>query len=183
LYTQHREEEALSEFHRALKLDPRNTMAHATLGAVLRNRGQREEAITEYRRAIALDPGVAAMHAILGTLLSEQAMSEEATAELQRARDLDPHLANTLYTLSSEFVKQALRSASASGANATLIDACWLLVTAKHLAPADADYRAAMRRIDRRLGGRQTCPPRLAQVNARGMAGSNTEPFQAPRAH
>jgi Tfp pilus assembly protein PilF len=187
LFMQRQDDEALTQFHQALELNPGNAVAHATLGTVLRNRGQREDAIAEYRRALALDPGLATVHAFLGTLLFEQGTGGEAMVELQRARELDPHLSNSLHTLASELVQQALRSGSASQADATLIDACWALVTAKHLAPANVDYPAAVRRIDRRLGGRQHCPPGAEQVNSRKLptaaSGSNTAPFQAPKAH
>jgi hypothetical protein len=40
---------------------------------------------------------------------------------------------------------------SADEAGPTLIDACWLLVSASHLAPASAEYWTAIRQIDEKL--------------------------------
>jgi hypothetical protein len=56
------------------------------------------------------------------------------------------------------FIERASQSAAPSLANTILIDACWLLVTADHLAPGDADRSAGMQRIDERLAGQPRCP-------------------------
>jgi tetratricopeptide (TPR) repeat protein len=158
LYLQHRGDEAHTAFRRALELNPESALLHGSFGTILRDEGQHEDAITEYRRATALDPGQAVFHALLGTLLSEQPDSD-ALVEFRRALELDPDLAGSLYSAASSLMEQASQGWWADKSDANLIDACWLLVTANHLAPANLDYSRAMRRVGEKLGDRQHCPP------------------------
>jgi tetratricopeptide (TPR) repeat protein len=153
-------QQRFSDIHRrALELNPDSAIIHCSFGTILRDEGQREEAITEYRRATALDPGQAVFHALLGSLLSEQPDSDEAMAEFRRALELDPDLAGSLYGAASSLMEQASQERSAYKSDANLIDACWLLVTANHLAPANPDFSRAMRDADEKLEDRQHCPP------------------------
>jgi tetratricopeptide (TPR) repeat protein len=133
---------------------------HARYGTMLRDLGRREDAIVEYRRAIALDDGQAIYHALVGTLLFDLAQNDAAMIEFRRALELDPKLAGDLDTTANSLINPASHVRSADMANANLIDACWMVVTASHLAPADVDYSPAMRRINGKLQGQHHCPSR-----------------------
>ncbi len=158
--------EGLDELRRAIELSPNNADAHATLGAFLRNRNQSKDAIAEYRRAIDLDSGMAILHGVLGALLAQQGSRDEAKGELRRALELDPHLAGTLYALATGLVKRASRSSPKDLVSATMLDTCWVLVTARALAPTNQAYLAAIRRIDGKLGDGQHCPPQTGPANS-----------------
>jgi tetratricopeptide (TPR) repeat protein len=151
---------ALAELHLAVDLDPRNAEFRAGLGSVLRNAGRRDDAVAKFRQAIALESDQAAYHALFGSLLSDMGQGDAAAAEFQRALGLDPELPGELTDAARMFTGLAAGSASSDFANATLTDACWLVVTSERLAPDDADSRATMQRIDQQMQEQQHCPPR-----------------------
>jgi Flp pilus assembly protein TadD len=47
---------AIVELREALRLDPKNHLAHYNLGAILERKGDLQSALTEYRAAHTLDP-------------------------------------------------------------------------------------------------------------------------------
>src|SRR3990172_1554766 len=57
LLKQERLEEAVTEFQRAVELDPEYTAARLNLGYLYDRLGRLEEAMAEYRKVIELDPG------------------------------------------------------------------------------------------------------------------------------
>ncbi len=93
LSRQHKTDEAITEFRKAIELDPRYALPHYNLGVALREQGKTEEAIAEYRKAIELDPRDASPHYNLGNALHGQHKTEEAIAEYRKAIELDPRLA------------------------------------------------------------------------------------------
>ena len=101
LADQHKTEEAIAEYRKAIEIDPRYAAAHNNLGIGLRVQGKTEEAIAEYRKAIDLDPRYAAAHYNLGNALGVQGKTEEAIAEYRKAIDLDPRDAAAHYNLGS----------------------------------------------------------------------------------
>ena len=160
LYLRHEVNECLAELRIATDLDPGNAMWRSKLGSMLRDVGRREDAVVEYRRAIALDGDQAVYHALVGSLLSDLGQGDAAMAEFQRALALDPKLPGDLADAAGSLVEQAAKPGSPDLAKASLIDACWLLVTSGHLAPGGTDHVPAMRHIDELLRDQQQCPPR-----------------------
>jgi tetratricopeptide (TPR) repeat protein len=84
-----RRDEAISHYERVIRLDPNSAVAHANLGAALRQKGRRDEAIRHFEQAIQLDPNLASAHANLGAVLLEQGKLDEAVVHLQDAIRLD----------------------------------------------------------------------------------------------
>jgi predicted CXXCH cytochrome family protein len=82
----------ISEYQRALELDPDLTPAYLNWGASLYAKGRREEAIEVYRRGIAVNPLVAGLHYSLGIALDQEGKKQEAETEMALARKIDPHL-------------------------------------------------------------------------------------------
>ena len=60
---------AIAEDREALRLNPNNAAAHASLGVALRNKGDLDGAIAEYREALRLNPNNAEAHDNLGSAL------------------------------------------------------------------------------------------------------------------
>jgi tetratricopeptide (TPR) repeat protein len=88
LIAQHKTEEAIAEYRKAIELDPRDAAPHSNLGIALGDQGKTEEAIAEYRKAIELDPRDADPHKNLAIILRAQGKTKEADAEDQKAKEL-----------------------------------------------------------------------------------------------
>jgi tetratricopeptide (TPR) repeat protein len=91
LLDQRKTDEAITEYRKAIELDPRNAWPHNNLGfALMSGQGKIEEAIGEYRKAIELDPSLALPRRNLGNALHDQGKTDEAIAEYRKAIELDP---------------------------------------------------------------------------------------------
>lgn len=85
-------EKEISEYQRALELDPDLTPAYLNWGTTLYGKGRRQEAIEIYRRGIAVNPLVAGLHYSLAIALEQEGKKQEAEAEMTIAHGIDPHL-------------------------------------------------------------------------------------------
>ncbi len=85
-------ENEISEYRRALELDPDLAPAYLNWGAALYAKGRRDEAITVYRQGIGVNPLIAGLHYSLGIALDQEGKKQEAEAEMMLARKIDPHL-------------------------------------------------------------------------------------------
>jgi len=56
------ENRAITDYTRAIELDPRNVLAYNNRGNAYLPLGKLEEAIRDYNRAIEIDPGTAAIY-------------------------------------------------------------------------------------------------------------------------
>ncbi len=83
-------EEAMSEFERALEIDPADEFANLNLANLARAGGDHKRAITYYNKQIALKPDDAEAHGGLALSLLALGRNEEADAEIKRAAELAP---------------------------------------------------------------------------------------------
>jgi tetratricopeptide (TPR) repeat protein len=83
-------DEALSEFRRAVEVDPAFPAAQANLAFTLDRLGQADEALSAYEKAIALDPQNAALHNNLGVLRNKQGKYDEAVKAFEEALRINP---------------------------------------------------------------------------------------------
>ncbi len=81
---------ARTDAERALQLDEKLAEAHASLGALDNDQGDRAGSERELRRAIELSPGYPTAHQWYAELLGSEGRYDEANAEINRARELDP---------------------------------------------------------------------------------------------
>src|SRR5262249_53884245 len=81
-------DEASAAFHKAIELNPQQSLSHNGLGIILARQGKLDEAIREFQEAIAIDPKFAQAHLNLRTALVERGKLSEAipfyTRELKR---------------------------------------------------------------------------------------------------
>ncbi len=90
LLKQGRVEEAITEFRRAVELDPNYTAARLNL-AYAYERGERiEEAISQYKKVLEQEPNNLLGLNNLGVLYDRKGRCDEAIAALERALRLDP---------------------------------------------------------------------------------------------
>jgi serine/threonine protein kinase/tetratricopeptide (TPR) repeat protein len=102
-YVAHRQYEmALTEFNRALELQPNNALARAWCALVYRRRGEWERSLADFQRAQELDPRDARVPRNIGqTYLALRLWKDAERAEL-RALAIDPHdMPAAAYLLSS----------------------------------------------------------------------------------
>jgi tetratricopeptide (TPR) repeat protein/4-amino-4-deoxy-L-arabinose transferase-like glycosyltransferase len=85
-----RTDAALSEFARAVDIDPFNAPARRFLALILNKSGKTDEALQQAERAVELDPTNAAGHYILSVILAGQGQIKHAIGEAQRAAELGP---------------------------------------------------------------------------------------------
>ena len=88
-----RQDEAISAYQKAIKLDPDNVAARFNLAAILADKKLMDEATAEYRKAAEAHPRDsrnAEFRMRLGIILREQGRLDEAIAEFARAIDLFP---------------------------------------------------------------------------------------------
>jgi Flp pilus assembly protein TadD len=82
-------DQAISELHRALALDPGNHTAHYRLGDLLMQQGHYDAAEAEYHAALALGEDTPTLLA-LGLVALRTGRDEEAALHFNRAAQLDP---------------------------------------------------------------------------------------------
>jgi TolB-like protein len=94
-YWGHRQyENALTEFRRALELQPNNALARQFCGWVYRRRGEWERALAEVQRAEDLDPRDAQIPTNMGAIYAALRLWKDAERAELRALAIDPHNVN-----------------------------------------------------------------------------------------
>jgi len=94
-------QEAIEEFHRALRGNPQYVLARYDLGSVLQAQGRLDEAAREYEEALRWRPHSVALRYNLGCLLAAQGKFDEAIEQYQdalRSEPDDPEVRNNLGT-------------------------------------------------------------------------------------
>jgi len=81
---------SISEFQRAIALNPNYATAHHWYGNLLADLGRFDEAIAEVKRSIELDPLSLINNADLGQTLSVARRYDEAIAQLRKTLEIDP---------------------------------------------------------------------------------------------
>ena len=82
LYSQGETGKSISEYRKAIKLNPKFARAHSNLGLALEQQGKLDEAVAEYRKAIGLDLTIARYN--LGLALKKKGKNREAAKQLNR---------------------------------------------------------------------------------------------------
>ena len=78
----------LSDYSKAIKVNPNDAKAYVNRGVVYRNRQQSTLALSDFNRAIEIDPNFAEAYMNLGILHAEQRDYQQARLTLQKAQQL-----------------------------------------------------------------------------------------------
>lgn len=84
---------ALTNYEKAIEIDPNNSIAYNNLGILLKEKGELEKSEHMYKKVIALDPSFSAAYNNLGILLKEKGNLEEARRMYEKAIETDPNYA------------------------------------------------------------------------------------------
>jgi Flp pilus assembly protein TadD len=86
---QHRLDDALEEFRRAVEMEPRSGRAHYYLGVALQTLQRSDEAAREYQISLALNERFFLAHLNLGAILMSRRQYADAKQEFERAAELE----------------------------------------------------------------------------------------------
>jgi tetratricopeptide (TPR) repeat protein len=108
------DDNALTEFARAAKGDPKLPFLHFNMGLAYLHKQDYEEAAQEFQQDIAVEPDVAFSYDKLGTVYALEEKDAEAESSFRQALRLDPHLVSSQLGLAKIYQKQGKNSAALS---------------------------------------------------------------------
>jgi tetratricopeptide (TPR) repeat protein len=85
---------AVSEYEKAIQINPYNIKAHYNLGILYKQQAKYEKSIQEYRQVVKLDPYFGKAHYNLGVILKTLGRNQEALMEFKRTVQIDPGFAD-----------------------------------------------------------------------------------------
>ena len=94
-YKLKRYDDALSDFHRAIELNPNLADAYYNRGVTYRHLQRYNDALAEIHRAIELNPKDAEAYNIQGLIYHDLRQYDDALSDLHRAIELNPNLGDT----------------------------------------------------------------------------------------
>ena len=164
LYVQHQVEEALAEIRLSSELDPKSAEFRGNLATALRDAADVKMPSSNTVGRSRWTPARRSITRCSVRCCPRSPRTMRQKTEFRQALERDANLPVNLDELATGLIERASQSAAPGFANAILIDACWLLVTADHLSPGHADRSTAMRRIDERFAGQRRCPEPTADL-------------------
>ncbi len=96
---------AMTEWQKALELDPGDAKANFNLGIALTRKGKLDEAIPHFQKAVEVNPYFAQAHNNLGIALAEKGKVEEAIAHFQKAVEIEPAYADAYNNLGAALLQ------------------------------------------------------------------------------
>jgi len=103
-----RNDEAMSEFLKAVEIDPRSVLAHMNLGALYLSKGMHEKAEEEFLKVVEIDPKFPRSYNELGVIYSDRGDVERAEKFYRKAMEADPSYPDPYNNLAWLFVKNRL---------------------------------------------------------------------------
>jgi tetratricopeptide (TPR) repeat protein len=99
-------DQAITDYNKALELNPNLASAYNNLGAIFVQKDQFDRAMTAYNKAIELDPKQAQFYNNRGGAYRELNHYDEAIADFNRALELNPNYANAYYNRAVAFYQK-----------------------------------------------------------------------------
>ncbi len=144
--------QALAAFGEAIKLNPRNTEAHLSSGAILERQAKLDDAAREYQTAANLDPKSADAITGLANVYTKQKKLPEAEAQLRKLLAIDPANENAKVQLGRVLAAEGKNEEAATLLNSTktandpraALDLGTVYVKAGKLTAAEEQFRIAV---------------------------------------
>ena len=86
-----KDKEALQDFNRSIKLNPRNEYVYLERGKMLESVGNKKAALKDYNKALELNPNFAEAYATRGYYFEHTHKEEEALQDYNKALELNPN--------------------------------------------------------------------------------------------
>ena len=97
--TQGNQEQAITLYREAIKLNPRYAQAYNNIGVALLGLERYDEAASHFRQALAINPELPQAHGNLGNTLQSLGQTAAAVASFRRALEIDPNQVGVLSNL------------------------------------------------------------------------------------
>jgi len=94
-------DDAIFEYHEALRIKPDFAEAHNNLGSCLLKQGQLADAINQFAQALKLNPGFAEAHFNLAVALGDAGRAQDAIVQYQATIRLKPDFTDARYNLAN----------------------------------------------------------------------------------
>jgi Tfp pilus assembly protein PilF len=85
-----RVDEAVTQYQKALEINPNATEAHINLGTALIEKGKVDEAIVQFQETLKINPNSAEAHFNLGSASQQKGILDEAIIQYQKALEINP---------------------------------------------------------------------------------------------
>jgi Flp pilus assembly protein TadD len=148
-HTQGRNDEAITNYFKAIQLRSDYSEAHNNLAATFLTLGQTDKAVAHYSEAVGLRPNWAKGHENLADALLQHENISKAYEEYERAIQLDPNLANAHKNLGDLLMRQGRSSQAIEhyrrtlrikpDSTAVLNNLAWILATSRNETIRNAD--------------------------------------------
>jgi tetratricopeptide (TPR) repeat protein len=99
-------DEAITQFQRALQINPDNAKARYNLGLALFQKGKVDEAIVHYQQALQIKPDYAEARNNLGNALLQKGNADEAIVQFQKALQIKPDYAEARNNLGNALLQK-----------------------------------------------------------------------------
>ncbi len=86
-------DQAISEFNKALEINPRDANAYFNRGLAYHNKGQYDQAISDYTKALEINPGFAEAYNNRGFTCGLKGQFDQAISDLNKALEINPSFA------------------------------------------------------------------------------------------
>jgi tetratricopeptide (TPR) repeat protein len=83
-------DQAISEFTKAIEIDPRNASAYSSRGNAYGEKGQYDQAISDYNKAIGIDPKDALTYGCRGDAYRKKGQYDQAISDYTKAMEINP---------------------------------------------------------------------------------------------
>ena len=101
-------DEAITEFKKAIAVDPDFARAYVVLGSAYDAKGMPAEATAMWKNAVGVDPNDSWAYINLGTMYLNKKLFDEAIAEFKQAVAVDPHFASAYFSLGTAYVYKGM---------------------------------------------------------------------------
>ena len=86
-------DQAISDYTKAVKIDPKFALAYFTRGVVYDNKGQYDQAISDFTKALKINPKFAQAYYARGVVYMNKGQDDQAISDFTKALEINPRFA------------------------------------------------------------------------------------------
>jgi tetratricopeptide (TPR) repeat protein len=100
------QDEAMTQYRKALAINPEYAQAHNNLGLAFLHKGRVDDAVAEFQKTLEINPSFAEAHDELGVVRFSQGQVDEAISEFQKALEINPYYPKARVNLGVAFLNK-----------------------------------------------------------------------------